>query len=149
MKTKALKRFDIDAYGERVYRDNGTFVQADDASREIERLKRERVVVVNDFPNEGDAQYGSEKIAALLASIERLEARVRDVEAERNEVSARFKLHIEQLPTENVTLDTALLDKIEKLEAQAVAGTALVIELRQERDRLAQRVKELEIVKGA
>ena len=35
-----LKRFDIDAYGEREYRDNGTFVQADDAAREVERLEK-------------------------------------------------------------------------------------------------------------
>ena len=34
-----LKRFDIDAYGEREYRDYGTLVQADDAAREIERLE--------------------------------------------------------------------------------------------------------------
>ena len=36
---------------------------------EIKRLERERVVVVNDFPNEGDAQYGSEKIASLLDEV--------------------------------------------------------------------------------
>ena len=35
MSDKALKRFDIDAYGQRAYRDSGAFVEADDAAHEI------------------------------------------------------------------------------------------------------------------
>mgnify|MGYP001603288706 CR=1 FL=1 len=35
MTGEALTRFDIDAYGQRAYRDSGAFVQADDATREI------------------------------------------------------------------------------------------------------------------
>ena len=103
-------------------------VDADDATREIahrdseiKRLERERVVVVNDFPNEGDVQYGSEKIASLLDENERLEAQVRGLEGKLpGKLKGERALADEQI--------RCFLERAEKAEAKLAQAEAQELE---------------------
>ena len=88
MSDKALKRFDIDAYGERVYRDSGAFVQADDATREIERLEA-RVRELEATIHEWEITVPSSTIIGLNNELtqvkqerDRLAEKVRELEGE-------------------------------------------------------------------
>ena len=84
MSDKALTRFDLDAYGARVYRDSGKFVQADDAAHEIKRLEAR----LEETERELLLKEGDNRSARSEQS--RLQGWVRDLEGQLKHVKARL-----------------------------------------------------------
>ena len=90
MSDKALTRFDLDAYGARVYRDSGKFVQADDAAHEIKRLEAR----LEETERELLLKEGDNRSARSEQS--RLQARVLEVEIVRDQLSQALSVRDHQ-----------------------------------------------------